>query len=79
GCDMVLLCNQSLDGGSAVDDLLDGLWEAAARGQWSPSASSDELRLALLPQTAPLAWDVLMNDPAYVRALERLGTLSHAG
>ncbi len=24
GCDMVLLCNQSLDGGTAVDELLDG-------------------------------------------------------
>jgi beta-N-acetylhexosaminidase len=79
GCDMVLLCNQSLDGGSAVDALLDGLWEAAVGGRWQPNPASDALRLALLPQTAPLAWDVLMSDPAYARALERLGTLSPIG
>ena len=35
GCDMVLLCNQSLDGGAAVDELLDGLLACArARGHW---------------------------------------------
>ena len=31
GCDMVLLCNQSLDGGAAVDALLDELLAAEAR------------------------------------------------
>jgi beta-N-acetylhexosaminidase len=73
GCDMVLLCNQSLDGGQAVDDLLDGLWLAAEQGRWTPSASSAERRQALLPQTAPLDWNSLMSDAAYHRALERLG------
>ena len=34
GCDMVLLCNQSVDGGAAVDALLDGLARAASRGRW---------------------------------------------
>ena len=33
GCDMVLLCNQSIGGGAAVDALLDDLLDAAARGQ----------------------------------------------
>jgi beta-N-acetylhexosaminidase len=28
GCDLVLLCNQSLGDGRAVDDLLDGLADA---------------------------------------------------
>ena len=32
GCDMVLLCNQSLNGGAAVDALLDGLTEALVAG-----------------------------------------------
>ena len=32
GCDLVLLCNQSLDGGAAVDALLDELLAAAGRG-----------------------------------------------
>ncbi len=72
GCDMVLLCNQSLDGGHAVDELLDGLQAAADNGQWSPDADSEMRRLRLLPQSAPLTWDELMHDPVYQRALERL-------
>ncbi len=72
GCDMVLLCNQSLDGGHAVDELLDGLQEAAEQGRWEPDPDSEARRLKLLPQTAPLTWDDLMHDPAYQRALERL-------
>ena len=72
GCDMVLLCNQSLDGGAAVDALLDGLDDAAAHGHWTPEPTSDMRRLDLLPQTPPIAWDELMHSPAYQRALERL-------
>jgi len=72
GCDLVLLCNQSLDGGAAVDALLDGLGEAASRGLWHPDPDSEARRLALLPSSAPLAWDALMHDPVYQRALERL-------
>jgi beta-N-acetylhexosaminidase len=68
----VLLCNQSVDGGAAVDDLLDGLQSQQARGQWQPNAASDQRRLNLLPQTPPLAWDELMRDERYQRALERL-------
>ena len=72
GCDLVLLCNQSLDGGAAVDALLDGLGEAAARGLWQPDPDSEARRLALLPASPPLPWDALMQDPAYQHALERL-------
>ncbi len=73
GCDLVLLCNQSLeDGGAAVDALLDGLARAAEQGRWQPSADSELRRLTLLPQTAPLTWDELMHDTVYQRALERL-------
>lgn len=73
GCDLVLLCNQSLvGGGAAVDALLDGLADAAATGHWHPDPDSEQRRLQLLPQTAPLAWDELMHDPAYQHALERL-------
>ncbi|HSM20891.1 MAG TPA: beta-N-acetylhexosaminidase, partial [Rubrivivax sp.] len=59
GCDLVLLCNQSLDGGGAVDELLDGLGDAADRGLWQLDADSELRRQALLPQTAPLPWDEL--------------------
>jgi beta-N-acetylhexosaminidase len=72
GCDMVLLCNQSSDGGAAVDALLDELTEALAQGRWHSDPESESRRLALLPQTPPLAWDELMHQPAYQHALERL-------
>jgi beta-N-acetylhexosaminidase len=72
GCDLVLLCNQSLDGGAAVDELLNGLGAAADAGHWHPDPDSEQRRLALLPQSAPLGWDDLMHDPVYQRALERL-------
>ena len=72
GCDMVLLCNQSLDDGAAVDALLDGLVDAQSQGHWQCDPDSEARRLQLLPQTAPLTWDELMHQPAYQRALERL-------
>ena len=72
GCDMVLLCNQSVDGGAAVDELLAGLDQAVAQGHWHPDPDGEQRRSALLPQTVPLAWDELMHDPVYQRALERL-------
>ncbi len=72
GCDLVLLCNQSVDGGQAVDELLVGLQSAHAAGHWHPDPDSEQRRLALLPQLAPLPWDDLMHDPVYQRALERL-------
>ncbi|MCU0967261.1 MAG: beta-N-acetylhexosaminidase [Rubrivivax sp.] len=72
GCDLVLLCNQSVDGGEAVDALLDALDAAAHRGAWTPAAASESRRVALLPQTAPLPWDELMHDAAYRQALDRL-------
>jgi beta-N-acetylhexosaminidase len=72
GCDLVLLCNQSLDGGAAVDALLDGLVAARAKGEWQDDPDAELRRRALLPQAAPLPWDELMHDPAYQHALERL-------
>jgi beta-N-acetylhexosaminidase len=72
GCDMVLLCNQHDDGGTAIDRLLDGLVDAVAAGRWTPDPTGEARRLALLPQSPPLPWDALMRDPAYQRALERL-------
>ena len=72
GCDMVLLCNQSVDGGVAVDALLDGLLHAQAHGHWRADPDSEARRLDLLPQSAPFTWDDLMHDSAYQRSLERL-------
>jgi len=72
GCDLVLLCNQSLGEGRAVDELLDGLAAAQQAGRWQPSGHSEARRLALLPETLPIAWDELMLQPAYMQALDLL-------
>jgi beta-N-acetylhexosaminidase len=72
GCDMVLLCNQSVDGGAAVDALLDGLLAAAQSGAWLPDAACGARRLALLPRAAPLPWDELMRSALYRRSLHGL-------
>jgi beta-N-acetylhexosaminidase len=72
GCDMVLLCNQSLDGGKAVDALLEGLAAAEQDGRWTADADAETRRLNLLPQSAPMPWDDLMHHTPYQHALERL-------
>ncbi len=72
GCDMVLLCNQSVDGGAAVDELISGLQRAVDAGRVELDSHSDARRLALLPKTAPLTWDDLMHDAVYRRALDCL-------
>jgi beta-N-acetylhexosaminidase len=74
GCDMVLLCNQSVpnspQGGRAVDELIEGLTEAQLKGQWQPLDASEERRLNLLPQVPALEWDDLMVSPRYMHALD---------
>ena len=73
GCDMVLLCNQSLDGenneGRAVDELLDGMAEALLKGRWEALESSELRRLDLLPTASAPTWDDLMLHPAYMHAM----------
>jgi beta-N-acetylhexosaminidase len=69
GCDMVLLCNQSVDGGAAVDELLDGLAEAHLKGGWQPREASELRRRALLPVGPAPHWDDLMCSPGYIHAL----------
>ncbi len=69
GCDMVLLCNQSVDGGKAVDELLDGMAEGLLKGAWEALESSELRRLDLLPATPAIAWDELMVHPAYMHAM----------
>ena len=72
GCDMVLLCNESVRNPQAVDDLIDGLTEAQLKGRWQPRDASEQRRLALLPSTPALAWDDLMRHPEYIHALRLL-------
>ena len=72
GCDLVLLCNQSVDGGTAVDALLERLQAAQDQGRWQAQADSEQRRLELLPQAAPMPWEELMHHSAYQHALECL-------
>lgn len=76
GCDMVLLCNQSLanseSGGLAIDQVIDGMTEAQVRGTWQPLESSEQRRLALLPTASSVPWDDLMVQPRYMQALDWL-------
>jgi beta-N-acetylhexosaminidase len=76
GCDMVLLCNQSLPGaeggGTAIDALIAGLTEAQVKGLWQPSEASEQRRLALLPRHSAPAWDDLMVQAEYMHALDWL-------
>jgi len=76
GCDLVLLCNQStpdsVGGGQALDDLLAGLSQAQQASAWQPSQASEQRRLALLPSSKALDWEVLMQTPSYLNALSLL-------
>lgn len=72
GCDLVLLCNQSLvqdvTAQNPIDALLDGLTQAQQLGHWKPSAASELRRCHLLPQTPFLQWDALMQSAVYLHA-----------
>lgn len=72
GCDMVLLCNQSLGNGEEVDELLDGLAQAHASGRWQPDAAQQSRRLALLPRQLALSWSELQENAIYRQSLASL-------
>jgi beta-N-acetylhexosaminidase len=73
GCDVVLLCNQSVEGeggsGQPIDELLEGLELAASEGKWKSRAVSEDRRLLLLSSSNIKGWDELMRDPEYIHAL----------
>lgn len=89
GCDMVLLCNQSLGRGEGVDDLINALTstqsqvEAEAEAgvaagelrHWAPSADSERRRRNLLPRQHALPWDALQNQPLYQIARREVAAL----
>lgn len=76
GCDMVLLCNQSVeDGGAPIDAAIEALSQAALEGRWQPRDASEERRRALLPSGPATPWDALMVDPRYIQALTLLDGL----
>lgn len=72
GCDLALLCNQSVGEGAPLDELLDGFAGAQRRGRWKPVAASEARRRALLPATPATAWDELTRSVVYCNALDLL-------
>ncbi|SEF31008.1 beta-N-acetylhexosaminidase [Variovorax sp. NFACC27] len=65
GCDMALLCNQSIGDGRLLDEFLEGFEAAARAGRWQPDVSSEARRRALLPQCASPDWQMLVASRAY--------------
>ena len=72
GCDLALLCNQSVGEGAALDELLGGFAQAGRSRRWQPNAAGEARRRALLPAAPAPAWDRLVNSPVYRHALEML-------
>ncbi|MDH6590861.1 beta-N-acetylhexosaminidase [Variovorax sp. TBS-050B] len=68
GCDLAMLCNQSIGEGLALDGLLDDFQAAAAAGRWQPEAESEGRRRALLPATPAPDWHALADSAAYRHA-----------
>lgn len=72
GCDLALLCNQSIGDGAPLDELLEGFAAAGRDGRWRPSAQSEARRRALLPRGPAPAWDALTASTAYRQARDLL-------
>ena len=75
GCDLVLLCNQSLDGGQALDAAMAHVSEAVVKQQLPLDEASELRRRALLPASPAPDWDELMCSSAYMQALDLLSEL----
>ncbi|WP_295849869.1 beta-N-acetylhexosaminidase [uncultured Xylophilus sp.] len=65
GCDLALLCNQSIGDGVPLDAALEGVAAAWRDGRLVGSAESDARRRALLPRDVALPWDALQADRRY--------------
>jgi beta-N-acetylhexosaminidase len=75
GCDLVLVCNQSvIDAGEPLDALLHELPAAMQAGAWQPDARSAQRRLLLLPQQPAVAWDDLVRSDSYLTAQAEVRT-----
>ncbi|MDI3382998.1 beta-N-acetylhexosaminidase [Xenophilus aerolatus] len=75
GCDLAMLCNQSIGTGEPLDALLDGFEAAAAAGHWRPVTESEVRRQALMPARPSRPshdWAALQSSAAYAAALALL-------
>lgn len=67
GCDLALLCNQSIGDGRSLDALIDGIADAVQQGR-TFRPESERRRRALLAHGEALSWEVLQRDAAYRHA-----------
>lgn len=65
GCDMALLCNQSIGDGVPLDGLLEGFAAARDAGRWSGNPDSEARRRSLLPDTSAPSWTALAGSAQY--------------
>jgi beta-N-acetylhexosaminidase len=65
GCDLALLCNQSVSDGAPLDSLLSDFGTARDSGRWSGDAASEARRRALLPLSAAPSWAALADSAPY--------------
>lgn len=80
GCDLALLCNQSIGEGRPLDEMLDGFTAAAADGCWQGDAASEARRRSLLPGDEALDWRALTASSRYAQAQRLLaGAQSRKG
>lgn len=69
GCDMVLLCNQSLAGGAVLDTALDALAQSVAlQPDAPPQAAQASRRQSLLPLAPGPSWPALQASPRFAQA-----------
>jgi len=72
GCDLAMLCNQSIGEGRALDELLDDFSAAAKTGRWQPEAASEARRRGLLPEAPHAGWNALVGSTGYRQARQVL-------
>lgn len=73
GCDLPMLCNQSVgDKAAGLDQMLDEMAAALLDGRWKPDPQSERRRLSLLPTGEALEWDAMKASRHYADALRRL-------
>lgn len=68
GCDLALLCNQSLAQEDVIGTALRELEHARDSGAWQPDSASEARRRTLLARGPALAWDDLQADARYRQA-----------
>ncbi len=82
GCDMVLLCNQSLDGGAVLDKALQTLSKenvsTGSAGSFGSFAASTSRRRRLMPAGAALRWAELKASAPYAHAERSLALMQSA-